>query len=64
MGYSPWGCRRVGHNLATEQQHGLMTFKFLSVGASWVMVRWQLLYFSLYFCVCLAFSVKKFNDYF
>ena len=20
-GYSPWGCKRVGHNLATRQQH-------------------------------------------
>ena len=20
-GYSPWGCRRVGHNLAAEQQY-------------------------------------------
>jgi len=20
MGYSPWGCKRVGHNLATKQQ--------------------------------------------
>jgi len=20
VGYSPWGCKRVGHNLATKQQ--------------------------------------------
>ena len=23
MGYSPWGRKRVGHNLATKQQHSL-----------------------------------------
>ena len=21
MGYSPWGCKRVGYDLATKQQH-------------------------------------------
>ena len=23
-GYSPWGCKRVGHGLATKQQHALL----------------------------------------
>ena len=23
VGYSPWGCKRVGHNLATKQQHNI-----------------------------------------
>ena len=23
LGYSQWGCKRVGHNLATKQQHNI-----------------------------------------
>ena len=28
-GYSPWGCKRVGHDLATKQQQQIMNFNFL-----------------------------------
>ena len=28
VGYSPWGCRRVGHNLSTEQHYSLGPFTF------------------------------------
>ena len=27
VGYSPWGCKRAGHDLVTKQQHTYIRFK-------------------------------------
>ena len=41
VGYSPWGCKGVGHNLATNTFSLSLTFKRLNV----------LKHFSLFICV-------------
>ena len=60
-GYSPWGCKRVGHNLATKQQqqkghrHHNETCPFFSSKSSVDLIRGVPLCQAL---ICQAFSIN------